>query len=68
VQRTGIAILLVVGIGALVWVLRGGPLSQAQNRGPTLRAGGSAVFTPAHKNLSDTVKEFIEHGLVTYGG
>jgi hypothetical protein len=60
VQRIGVVVLIVVAIGALVWALSRGPLSQAQNRGPNFRAGGSAVFTPAHKNLFDAAKEFID--------
>ena len=59
-RRRGIAILLVAGMGAFVWVLREGSFSRAQDRSPTTLSRDSSVFTPAHKSMLDAVKEFFD--------
>ena len=59
-RRRGIAILLVAGMGAFVWVLREGSFSRAQDCGPTTLSRDSSVFTPAHKSMLDAVKEFFD--------
>jgi len=54
VRRRGIAILLVAGMGAFVWVLREGSFSRAQDCGPTTLSRDSSVFTPAHKRVAQS--------------